>query len=57
MGWVHPNPNPNQVESDVLRGYPASPLLSVARLSVAVLVSLSYPLQALLLSPTPKSYY
>ena len=45
MGWAHPNPNPNQVESDMLRGYPASPLLSVARLSVALLVSLSYPLQ------------
>jgi amino acid permease len=44
----------DRVESDVLRGYPASPLLSVARLSVAVLVSLSYPLQALLVtSGTP----
>ena len=43
------------MESDVLRGYPASPLLSAARLSVAVLVSLSYPLQALFV--TTPSYH
>lgn len=34
------------VQGDVLRSYPASPLLAVARLAIAVIVTLSYPMQA-----------
>ena len=36
----------SKVAHDVLVGYPASPLVSVARVAVAIVVAFSYPLQS-----------